>query len=248
MTGEGPESLAEGLTTFVFLVLFLSGMGTMVYRMWLRHVIHHTHARHMFPKLAEELHLRHKPSRDPKGIGSLRGTFRGYRVVLDADAHESSPKLNVRLRKRHSLDLVRESWGELEGTAPITFPVGKLNRYFKTRRAAPELAAWLTAGCPADERVDQERGAGYRRAGAAAERGPDVVATLDDFVSRWGKKLVVFKLQREELGCSLALGSGENTVQSLSPEQVRALLPDMIALAEALDAMPEPFAREPEDD
>lgn len=247
MDPDTTGDLAEGLTTFAFLVLFLSAMGTMIYRMWIRHLLHHNQAQTSFPGLAAELHLRHNRPRDPKGIGSLSGIHRGYRVSIDADAHESSAKIQVRLKRRHALDLTRQRWGDRDGKQPVAFPQRKLNRYFKTRLAPPELASWLSAGCPRQQSPEQG-GPVYRQAGAGSDSTPDVAAALDRFIARWGRKLVVCELVRDELGCSPALGSGENTVQSLTADQVRSLLPDMIDLAEALDGMPAPFAEERADD
>jgi hypothetical protein len=240
MDADAWGQVVEGLITTAFVVVFLFVMGLVIYRLWIRHVLQHHRARSELPRLASELGLRHNVPKDPKKLGSLSGTYRGYRVSVDADAHESSAKLRVHLETRPQLVLTRQRWGKSSGMETVSFPQGRLNRYFKTRQAPPKLAKWIAEARSTPRRAASGPPAGYRRAAPTLDEGPDVAAALDQFVAKWGRQLVVCELNHDELGCSPALGSGENTVQSVSAAQVRALLPDLLVLAETLAAMPTP--------
>lgn len=236
METEEPSAVVQFALGVILSLVVLGPMLLAFYKLAIRHLIQHARARRELPQLAAELSLQHHRSREPKGIGALTGRYRGLRVSIMPDASESSAKLQVHLEKDVRVVLTRSNWGGRRGMETIEFPDRRLNRYFKTRLAPPELAKRLSQP-PTDVSADPTASAGGYRDAAREPWEPDVASVLGAFVATWGKQLTVCELNRNAFGCSPVVGSGENVAQSVSVDQVRALLPDMIEVARALDAL-----------
>lgn len=211
----------------VLLVLF----GVLIYHTWLRHHLNYQEAKRSFPGLAQELGLRYRKPKDAKQIGVLSGVYDGYRVKIDADSNFE--KFTVRLRFTTSLTLSMDRW-ESENDS---FASTRLNLFFRTREASPELLLKLherREGVTVDE---TGAAAGYRQAAGDIVVQPSAAELLDAFVGRWKGKLKRFQIVRSDMQCAPLLGSNDESIQSLSAGQVYKLLPELIELARAIDGL-----------
>ncbi|HMA97560.1 MAG TPA: hypothetical protein VKP30_32975 [Polyangiaceae bacterium] len=94
-----------------------------------------------FPDLAQRLGLVFRPASDPRQIGQLHGTLRGYAVTVDPDEQR---KLIVRFRGEPRIDLRSYEGPRCPvGLKYYSSPNRALNKFFPTRFASDEMAQRL---------------------------------------------------------------------------------------------------------
>jgi hypothetical protein len=210
---------------------FLGFFAVLIYQSWLRHHLNYQEAKRIFPTLAQELGLHYRKPKDDKQIGVIGGKYKGYSVKIDADSNFE--KITVRLRFETSLNLSMEKWNQEN----VTFELPRLNRFFRSREASPELLRKLHEKREAATVSEAGLGAGYREAAGGLVLEPSAAEVLDAFVGRWKGKLSRFQVVRSEIHVAPVLGSQDESVQSISPAHVRALLPELIEVARAIDGL-----------
>jgi hypothetical protein len=99
---------------------------------WLKRRAGRSLARRGYPELARDLGLSYVPPRYPRGLGSLKGEMRGYRVLVDPD---ETARVVVRFRGSAPLDLRSyPHWKRLPpGYTSFSFADRTLDRWLSGR-------------------------------------------------------------------------------------------------------------------
>jgi len=178
------------------------------YVAWLRHEINFWRARQTFGDLDGEMGLHRLPG-GTSPLGRLAGSYEGFEVKVDP---WSGVELALPNRPAVWLDVADNGVQSFEGLTEVALVNPALRRAFRTHLASAPVCAWLNGGSPHAE-------------------------VLADFVRRHGRALSTLSIRADGLRCRPRLGSWADK-PSLTAEQVRALLPDMARLAEALKTIP----------
>lgn len=211
--------MSEGLQFVLFVVAFIVvSVGGLVL-MAMRHSYLKRRGGRDFQALAEHFGFRPLAGVRPVGdMGAVGGTLEGYEALI---APDSIRKLRVRLKRPIACDLrtSKDYADRPEGTARFDFPGAAWNKLFETRHASPAMAGWLR---------------GQERPGSP----------LHGFLERWqgevGRRSSYrsgLEILPDQVACTPRRGA---YVKHMPPHvrfaDVRDLLPDLVALAAAIDA------------
>ncbi len=173
------------------------------------------------PAFAAQLGLKHRPAESTGLLGRYSGTYEGYQIEITPD--EQFTRLEVTLD--HPLP-------DLSVTATFNL----------AQRAAKRLIALLGAPLNADNNFEfgvaiLDRTLDRRVAEDAAREkltsGP-VLKALEAYVLRWQSELYSLSISPHSISCNPVLGMSKKMC-SITPTQIQALLPGLIALARTLD-------------
>jgi hypothetical protein len=123
----------------VGLVMFVGTIGGFVLR-----AIRKRRARATFPELGQRLGLSHLGAQMPGAAGTLKGTFEGFAVRVEAD---STARIVVQVPSAPTIDLRNyDRWTRLPpGLQPFALSDRAVNGWLKTRLTAPEVAERVAA-------------------------------------------------------------------------------------------------------
>lgn len=176
---------------------------------WFRHQLNRWRAERSFPGLDGELGLTHV-ARGSDALGRLVGLHQGYAVLIDPT---SGIELELQSRPAAWLDLVDHRVRADGKLREMTLTDPLLSRVFRTRLGSDATAAWMN-------------------------RGGRELAAIVDFARRWRRRLETLSLRDGKLRCRPKLGAWTES-PSITASQIRELLPAMVAVARAFEAMPQ---------
>jgi hypothetical protein len=201
----------------------LTGIGFLIaFMFWplLRDVLNRKRARAGLPGLADEMGLKHNKGDTDDALGTYRGTVDGHRIAIKPDETsievflQGSPaSFNLMVpygRLQRSLAPLWRMMGALrEQDVEFSFGDGRLDRTILIRQADRSVAEKLISG-PA------------RRA-------------IETFLERHLSRLSSLTVSSNSIRCRTVVGSTKR-IYSITPDQVRGLLPDMMDLARTLES------------
>lgn len=159
-----------------------------------------------YPETAERLGLEFHATREPGRIGSIRGSFRGYRVFVDSD---ELPRVVAYFSRGPALVLRtyehEKRWPN--GMVPLETGSAFLNGLFKDRYATRELAEALVEG--------------------SAELEAKVRRISQDL----GKNLAHLSVTEERVECALDFGKPPHVPAGC----VETLVPELVELSRLLE-------------
>lgn len=157
------------------------------------------------PALAEMLGLAYKPSSSGRGMGTLSGAYRGYRVYVDP---EEQRRITVRFEHSPEVDLRSYDVPRAAPPGMRTYFSGdkKFDAFFKTRFVGEQVAARLDAAESPRQFLEPFRGA-------------------------YSRELKQVNVTDHGVSCVLDFGNPPH----LPAEAVAHLLPGMLQLAELIE-------------
>lgn len=204
-------------------IVGLAGMAFLIgFLFWplVRDVLNRRRARAELPVLANEMGLGHQKGDIPGGMGTYRGSVDGHRIAIKPDETSveiflkgSLPTITMMVPYGWMQGLLAPLWRMMGASrakdVEFSFGDGKLDRVFVIRQADRRVAEQLTSG-PVREAIE---------------------TLLDRHLSRLSR----LTISSHSITCSAIVGSTKG-VRSITPAQVRHLLPDMMDLARTLES------------
>jgi hypothetical protein len=213
MTFPDVLSVLVALAGIAFLISFI---------FWpvLRDVLNRKRARAGLPGLADEMGLKHRKGDTADALGTYTGSVDGHRIAIKPDETSlevflkgSLPGFHLMVpfgRLQRSLAPLWRKMGALrEQDVEFSFGDGRLDKTILIRQADRSVAVALISG-PA------------RRA-------------IETFLESHLSRLSSLTISSTSIRCCTVVGSTKK-IYSITPDQVRGLLPDMMDLARTLES------------
>ena len=217
ITESDPMSEIEEIVSGLTIILFLFSL---YYYILFRHILNKRSAKKDFDRVASEMGLFKTPSEDPLDSAlTYSGRVKGYDVSITPEEYN---KFRIKLKSGPKIWLIKISWFQyLTGGPDLPkrlakknmVPFSFANKLFHSQFAESSIAENL-------KKADQS------------------VELLAKLKNKWGLKMNGIKV--DELFIDAVPSRGfSNKMHSLSGKQLKEFLPDLIALAEMFDNLPE---------